>query len=141
MNTFTNVLTAICSGLGILFGLGVAVYDLILIFNKPKKQTMKTKIILTISALALIATSFKLAIDKTAATVDMQEGVSIFILSKPKQNFDYLGTVKIKMTWSGAPDELLKKAIKKVKSEYPQADGIVFANIDLDKADAVKFKE
>jgi hypothetical protein len=30
--------------------------------------------------------------------------------------------------------------IRKVKKDYPKADGIVFTSIDMDKADAIQFK-
>lgn len=99
----------------------------------------KTVIILALTAITLF--SFKLAIDKTNATVNTEQGVSVFIMSKPTQAHDYLGTVKVKLTLSGSPTELFNQAIKKLKKEYPQADGIVFSNIELDKADAIKFKD
>lgn len=98
----------------------------------------KTILILIVGA---ILVSFKLAIDKTAATVTQEQGVSVFILSKPTQAYDYLGTVKVKLTMSGAPSELFNKALKNLKKDYPNADGIIFNSIDLDKADAIKFKD
>ncbi len=102
---------------------------------------MKKIIVLSIAVLGIAALSFKMSMDKTAATVTSEQGLSIFIYSKPKQAYDYLGTVKTKVSWSGKADELLKQAIKKVKKEYPQAEAIIFASIDMDVYDAIKFKE
>lgn len=62
------------------------------------------------------------------------------MLSKPTQDYDYLGSVKKSVAWSGKPDEMLNSLLKKVKKEYPNADGMIITNIDMDKADAVKFK-
>lgn len=64
-----------------------------------------------------------------------------FLLSKPTTEYEYLGSVKKVLAWSGKPEEMLNSMIKKVKKEYPKADGIVFTNIDMDKADAIQFKE
>lgn len=82
---------------------------------------------------------FLLSLSQTA-TVDQQEGVSIFILCKPVAEYEYLGTVKIKAAWTGEPEEMLNIALKKVKKEYPLADGIIFTRLAMDKADAIKFK-
>ncbi len=105
------------------------------------KTNIKTKIVTGIIAIAVLAMSFKMAIDRGAATVDQKEGYHIFILSKPTTPYEYMGSVKKGVAWSGKPEEMLNSIIKKVKKDYPKADAIIFTTIDMDKADAVKFKE
>lgn len=101
---------------------------------------MKTKILVALLVITSL-TSFKLAPDnKATATVERQEGLLIFMLSKPVADYEYLGTVKIKAAWTGEPTEMLNISIKKVKKEYPQAEAIIFTSVGMDKADAIKFK-
>ena len=101
---------------------------------------MKTKIFLSVLVITFL-TAFKFSGDnKAMGTVDRQEGLLIFMLSKPVAEYDYLGTVKIKAAWTGEPSEMLNIAIKKVKKEFPQCEGIVFTTLAMDKADAIKFK-
>ena len=99
------------------------------------------KFLFILALVPILLVSFKLAIDKTSATVSTEQGVSIFIMSKPTQPNEYLGTVKVGVTWSSKPEEQLSNILKKLKKEYPTADGIVFTSIDMQKADAIKFKE
>jgi hypothetical protein len=77
---------------------------------------------------------------KSDATVEQKEGLYIFISCKPKSEYTYLGSVTKKIALEGKPAEMLNSLIKKVKKEYPSADAIIFTTIDMDKADAVKFK-
>lgn len=102
---------------------------------------MRKKILLAVLGLGLILTAFKSSNDNSLASADQVEGYYIFILSKPKQQTEYLGSVKKSFALEGKPEEMLRGIIKKVKKEYPKADGIVFSSIDMDKADAIKFKE
>lgn len=85
-------------------------------------------------------TSFVGSSEKNKSIVDQKEGLYIFILSKPVAEYEYLGSVKKILAWSGKPDEMLNSMIRKVKKDYPKADGIVFTSIDMDKADAIQFK-
>jgi hypothetical protein len=101
---------------------------------------MKTKLIIAIVSLAFL-TSFTIISDKGSASVDQKEGLYIFILSKPTVEYDYLGSVTKLLAWSGQPEEMLNSMIKKVKKAYPKANGIIFTNIAMDKADAIEFKD
>ena len=89
---------------------------------------------------ALISYSFIADTDKTAAKVSQMQGLSIFILSTPAAAYDYQGSVTKKLAWTGEPQEMLNGIIKKVKNDYPDADGIIFTSVDMKKADAIKFK-
>lgn len=101
---------------------------------------MKKLILIAFIAVGTL-TAFRLISNKTTATVDQQQGVAIFMLSKPTSDYEYLGSVKKAAAWTGQPSEMLSGVLKKLKKEYPQADGIIFTSIDMDKADAIKFKE
>lgn len=75
------------------------------------------------------------------ATVQQMEGVSIFILSKPISEYEFLGTVKkTGLVWSGKPDEMFNGILKKCKKEFPKANGIIFSDISLEKADCIFLK-
>ncbi|GIV26866.1 MAG: hypothetical protein KatS3mg027_0680 [Bacteroidia bacterium] len=77
------------------------------------------------------------------AEVDQYEGLYVFVDSKPVREYEYLGTEKVVLTFgSGQYRDIRDKLIKKVKKEYPQANGIIFHFNEnaSDKADAIKIK-
>lgn len=125
----------------------IIIYDdigpffVIFIYNTIKIKQMKTKIFIVIIGVGLFLISFKLVIDKSVATVDRQQGIYIFMLSKPTANYECLGSVKKKAAWTGQPTEMLNKMIKKIKIDYPKADGVIFNNLNMEIADAILFKE
>lgn len=81
--------------------------------------------------------------DHSAAQATQEQGYYIFIISKPVTPFEYLGTIQLNnwSTYSGSPKELLNKTIKKTKADYPKADAIIFSDMEMHKADCIKFKE
>lgn len=100
------------------------------------------KSIFTILAVVFVLMSFaSFNNNKGNATVDQQEGLYIFMLSKPASEYDYLGSVKKGMALTGQPKEMLNSMIKKVKKDYPTANGIVFTTIQMEKADAIFIKD
>lgn len=106
---------------------------------------MKTKkaIIAFVAGIAIVSFfSFKMMYEtkKSTAEVEQQQGLYIFIQNKPVLTYDYLGSVKKTLAWSGQPGEMLNSMIKKVKKDYPSADAIIFTTVSMDKADAIKFK-
>ncbi len=74
------------------------------------------------------------------ANAEQVEGYYIFLLSKPVKAYEYIGTVKTGATWSGKPEQNLKSILKRVKKDYPKADGIIFQDVSMEKVDAIKFK-
>jgi len=82
--------------------------------------------------------------DKEMARVNQQQGCYLFVDSKPTADYTFLGTVKTSAVHLGSSQyqgvrDLL---IKKIKNDYPDADGIIF-NFESggnDHADAIKFK-
>jgi hypothetical protein len=103
---------------------------------------MKTKILIASFSTLLLLAGFNLvSSNRGLAMVEQQQGVYIFMLSNPTSTYEYLGSVKKGIAWTGQPDEMLNSMIKKIKKEYPNADAIIFTSIDMDKADAIKFKD
>jgi hypothetical protein len=100
----------------------------------------KTLLMLIVAAFFL--TAFKFVTDtKSSATVEQKQGLYVFMLCKPTVDYEYLGSVKKGIAWTGQPEEMLNSMLNKVKKDYPQADGIVFTSIAMDKADAILFKD
>ncbi|MBK8086847.1 MAG: hypothetical protein IPK31_02100 [Chitinophagaceae bacterium] len=86
--------------------------------------------------------------NKSSAEVDQINGCFLFVNSKPVLPYDYLGTVELtkkdvrKTPGTGQYQHARDLLIKKIKEQFPQAEGIIFNFHDggIDKADALKFK-
>lgn len=92
-------------------------------------------------AIVLIAAAVKPQTSKALANVDQKEGIYIFMLSKPAAEYQYMGSVEKKgIVMSGKPEEMLNIMLKKARKEYPQADGLIFSELNMYKADCIKFK-
>ena len=101
---------------------------------------MKKKIIIGILALGLVAMSFKMAIDKTNATVEQVNGISVFSFSKPTASYDVIGTVKLPGICSDRSDKRMEILINRAKNDHPSANAIIINN-EFGKAEVIKFKE
>lgn len=78
---------------------------------------------------------------KTLATVKQDHGLYVFIESSPVNDYETLGTVKkTGMVMSGGAKEMVKILCKRAKDDYPTAEGIIFDDLALDHATAIKFK-
>lgn len=86
--------------------------------------------------------AFKMTYEPNKSTAEAKQiqGVYVFFCSEPIKETDYLGTVNVYVTISSDSDSRLNAMIKKVKKEYPDAEAIIFKNIDFGSCDAVKFK-
>jgi len=99
------------------------------------------KKILLVAIIAFFTlSSFRMPDDKGKANVEQQEGIYLFMYSKPNAEYEYLGTIKIKAVWTGQPAEMLNIALRKMKKEFPLANGIIFNADNMDKADVIRFK-
>lgn len=78
--------------------------------------------------------------NKTAATANQVDGYIIFFQSTPAAVYETMGEVKIKASITGTPGELFKQVMKKIKKEFPKADAIIFEGVEMEKAQAIKFK-
>ena len=103
---------------------------------------MKLKIFIGILTIGFFITAFNSRqIQKNIATVDQKEGVYIFMFSKPIAEYQFLGTVKkTGLVWKGNPVEMFNILLRRCKKDYPQADGLIFFDVDMDRADCIKFK-
>lgn len=105
-------------------------------------RIMKSSILIVTILLFLSFPALAQEGDKSLAKADIQQGLYIFMLSKPVSDYDYLGSIHKKgLVWSGQPKEMLNIMIRRAKKEYPEADAIVITNIAMDMADVIKFKE
>jgi len=101
------------------------------------------KKIVILSFVIIITTAFvvQTTTDRSIAQAEQQQGIYIFMLSKPAAAYDYQGSIKKTLAWTGQPAEMLNSMIKKCKKDFPTANGIIFTSIDMGKADCIKFKE
>lgn len=75
------------------------------------------------------------------ARVNKRNGLYIFIESKPTAAYDVLGTVeKHGVTWSNKAEEMINIIIRRCNKQYSNADGLIFDNIELKEATAIRFR-
>jgi len=81
-------------------------------------------------------------VSKKTAEVTSIQNLKIFTDCEPVMEYEYLGTVKVRLAVTGQYSELREILIKNAKKEYPQAEGIILhlVNGGTDKADVIKFK-
>jgi hypothetical protein len=100
----------------------------------------KLILILSVSLIALF--SFRNSPDHRMAQANQQQGYYIYMQSIPVSEYTILGTVKkTGIVWSGHPTEMFNILLRRVKKDYPNADGIIFDGIDMEHATCIKFKE
>ena len=87
----------------------------------------------------LVFTAFKTPKNEISAKVEINQGYFIFHYCKPAENYLYLGTEKIKISWSGKPAEMLEIMIKKARKNYPGSNGIIFTGVEMDQAQIIEF--
>jgi len=76
---------------------------------------------------------------KNHGSVEMAEGMNVFLQARPSSNFKVLGDVKkTGLVWSGKPKEMYRIILRRAKKDYPEADGIIFEDIDMDHATVIK---
>jgi hypothetical protein len=105
-----------------------------------KPKTMKKQITFALIAVSVLALSFKLAIDKTSATVEQIDGLQVFLYSKPANKYDISGSIKAPFIEKENVESRIKVLIEKAKKEYPSAEGIIINNT-LKNAEVIRFKE
>lgn len=80
--------------------------------------------------------------EKSTAKVNRYQNLYIFTDCEPIMEYEYLGTVKVIMSWSGQYQPIRDALIKKGKNKFPNAEGIIlnFQYGRVDRADVIKFK-
>lgn len=72
----------------------------------------------------------------------MEEGLYVYIRSKPVKDFDFLGKVNMpEMVWSGKPKEMMNIAVRRAAKQFPEANAIIFKSENFDKVEAIKIKD
>lgn len=82
--------------------------------------------------------------DNSRATVAQISGLFVFTDATPTGQYTYLGTVQNGITARSTQYQPVRdRLIKKLKEQYPTADGVIFhfVNNAPDKADAIKFAQ
>lgn len=78
---------------------------------------------------------------KATATVEQQDALYIFYKSKPCSKYEELGTVKVTISMTGKPEEMLELLVKKSKKNFPTGEALIIADSDMNSASVVKFTE
>ena len=99
------------------------------------------KYFLSVVLISSALLAFKQTTNKAAANVEQRHGLYVFLLCKPTTDFQVLGTIKKGFSISGNPKEMLDAQIKKALKEFPQANGIVYSDLDMNKANVIRIKE
>ncbi len=98
----------------------------------------KSILVAAFAALAMVAGAK--IISERLAKPDEKEGFKIFMLCSPVDEYEKVGYVKVKVAWTGKPDEMLNSLLKKAKNDYPTGDAILITDVSMDEAMVVKFK-
>lgn len=96
---------------------------------KLKLKEMKKnifKITLTLITLCLMSFTVSYVINNKTAEVRSVQGINIYAFCTPVVEYNHLGVVKGPKIGSHEFDKLVNQIIKKVKKEFPEAEGIVF---------------
>ena len=93
---------------------------------------------------ALIIKFKENTVTKNQAKVNQYQGIYLFVDCKPTTETQYIGTVKHSTSFSSSQYSALRdKLLKKCKSSFPDANGIIikFVSGGTDTGDAIKFTE
>jgi hypothetical protein len=104
-----------------------------------KKYFLGVLIGVTLTALTAMVQNYQ--VKKATAEVDQEQGVLIFIRSKPVMEYEFLGKVNMpEVVWSGKPKEMVSTAVKRATKQFPKADAIIIQSENFGDVDAIKFK-
>lgn len=77
----------------------------------------------------------------STAEVETEQGILLFVASKPVQQYEYLGTVELNgIVMSNDYKHIMPKTVEKALKKYPNAQGVIFKDGGVYKADVIKFK-
>lgn len=95
---------------------------------------------LLITGIAIALFSFKVLLNKTDATAETNNGLTIFHYSKPVSKYDILGSVKVPAICSDRSDERIKHLVERSKKDFPSGEALI-VNEAFGKAEVIKFKD
>ena len=97
------------------------------------------KIILQISLLFIC---FYSSGQLTLAIVDKSNDISIFIKSRPANEYEVLGKINMpEVVWNGKAAEMIRIGVRRCAKQYPKANGIMFLSAKLGDCQAIEIKE
>ena len=73
------------------------------------------KKLITLFILGSLLMGFQTAAEKSDATAERIEGLYVFIHSKPKAEYDYLGSIKKVIVLDSDPEGMLNAMLRKLK--------------------------
>lgn len=83
-------------------------------------------------------------VEKHEAKVNRYEGLYVFSDCEPLRDYEYLGTVKVAITWSSHYHEVRNVLVKKARKEYGDKAEAIILNLTkggTERADVIKFKD
>lgn len=102
---------------------------------------MKQSLFIIAALLLIAATIPQSPVKKSSAEANLVDGYYIFMQCKPLHEYEVIGTVKkTGVTWSGQPSEMYNTLIRRMKKEFPKADGIIFDDVEMEHATCIMFK-
>jgi len=98
-------------------------------------------VLLVVLLVGLLLSSFSVTDNQNIsyAEVDRVDGIYIFHFCEPVKEYDYLGTITLKIVWSNSPDKLITTMTKKCKNMYPNGEGIIISD-DMGNFQVIRFK-
>jgi hypothetical protein len=95
--------------------------------------------LLLFAALSLILGFSTIQNQKGLATVDQEQGLYIFIRSKPAANYEFLGKLNMpEVVWGGKPKAI---AVRRAHKQFPNANGLIFQSENFGNVEAIKLSE
>jgi hypothetical protein len=101
---------------------------------------MRSTIIAAAIFTLIMVASFTAPIANNQAIVKPYNGLNVYILSTPFNEYTTLGTVKkTGLVMSGDAKNMLNTLIRRAKKEYPNCEGIIVDDISMETATVIKF--
>ena len=72
------------------------------------------------------------------AKVDTVAGLLIFAYSQPVNQYKELAHITVQQRFTGEPKEQINTALKLIKKEYPEANGVIFTGNNMQQATIIK---
>lgn len=96
-------------------------------------------LIVTVVVLVSMLSSHTHTSSINSAIVNQEQGLYLFIESKPSGEYTYIGDVSLNVVMNNSYSEVKGSLIKKCKQKYPSANGIIM-NISNTSAEAIIVK-
>lgn len=82
--------------------------------------------------------AYKFEPNKDLAKVEQIEGIYVFVYSKPAGNYKFVDKINMpEFVMSGKSAEMIRTAVRRCKKQLPSANGIIFTNDNLTKAEGI----